>query len=90
MNKSQLVYEISKQADVTRDVAKRTLDATIKAITDALKSGDTVTLVGFGSFQVRERAARKGRNPKTGEEIQIKASNSPTFKAGKSLKDAVN
>ena len=90
MNKSQLVYEISKQADVTKDVAQRTLNATIDAITNALKSGDTVTLVGFGSFQVRERAARKGRNPKTGEEIQIKASNSPTFKAGKSLKDAVN
>ena len=90
MNKSELVNAIAKDADVKKEVAHRTLDAAIDAITNALKKGDTVTLVGFGSFQVRERAARDGRNPKTGEKMKIKASKSPAFKAGKLLKDAVN
>jgi len=90
VNKSELVNAIAKDADVKKEVAHRTLDAAIDAITNALKKGDTVTLVGFGSFQVRERAARDGRNPKTGEKMKIKASKSPAFKAGKLLKDAVN
>lgn len=90
MNKSELVSEIAKNADMKREVAYRALDAAIDTITQALKKGDNVTLVGFGSFQVRERAARDGRNPKTGEKMKIKSSKSPVFKAGKLLKDAVN
>ncbi|MED7789024.1 HU family DNA-binding protein [Francisella sp. 19X1-34] len=89
MNKSELVSAIAKEADVTKEVAGTTLDATIEAITKALKKGDSVTLVGFGTFQVKERSAREGRNPKTGETIQIAASKVPSFKAGKGLKDAV-
>ncbi|MED7819352.1 MULTISPECIES: HU family DNA-binding protein [unclassified Francisella] len=89
MNKSELVSAIAKEADVTKEVAGSTLDATIEAITKALKKGDSVTLVGFGTFQVKERSAREGRNPKTGETIQIAASKVPSFKAGKGLKDAV-
>lgn len=90
MNKSELVSAIAKEADVTKEVANRVLDATIQSISGALKAGDQVTLVGFGSFLVRERQAREGRNPKTGEKMTIKASKTPTFKAGKVLKDAVN
>ncbi len=90
VNKSELVKAIAEKADVTKDVAQRALDATTDAVTQALKAGQTVTLVGFGSFQVRARAAREGRNPKTGEKMKIKASKSPSFKAGKLLKDAVN
>lgn len=89
MNKSELVSAIAKEADVTKEVAGKTLDATIAAVTKALKGGDTVTLVGFGTFQVKERSAREGRNPKTGETIKIAASKVPSFKAGKGLKDAV-
>ena len=89
MNKSELVSAIAKEADVTKEVASKTLDAIIESVTKALKSGDAVTLVGFGTFQVKERSAREGRNPKTGETIQIKASNVPSFKAGKGLKEAV-
>jgi len=70
--------------------AEASLDALAKTITDALKKGEKITLVGFGSFEVKKRAARKGRNPQTGEEIKIAASKAPVFKAGKSLKDAVN
>ncbi len=90
MNKSELVSAIAKEADVTKEVATTVLDATITSVTKALKANDTVTLVGFGTFQVKERSAREGRNPKTGETIQIKASKVPGFKAGKGLKDAVN
>jgi DNA-binding protein HU-beta len=90
VNKSELVSEIAKNADMKREVACRALDAAINTITEALKKGDNVTLVGFGSFQVRERAARDGRNPKTGEKMKINSSKSPVFKAGKLLKDAVN
>ena len=90
MNKSELVTEIAKEADTTKEVAHRVLDATLKSIESALKSGNQVSLVGFGSFLVRERAARQGRNPKTGEAMNIKASKSPVFKAGKLLKDSVN
>ena len=89
MNKSELVSVIAKEADVTKEVAANTLDATITAVTKALKGGDSVTLVGFGTFQVKERSAREGRNPKTGETIKIAASKVPSFKAGKGLKDAV-
>ena len=90
MNKSELVNAIAKEADVTIDNANKCLDALTKAITESLTENDNVTLVGFGTFQVKDRAAREGRNPKTGETIQIKASKVPSFKAGKTLKDKVN
>jgi len=90
MNKKELVQTIAKEADVTIDNAYKCLDALTKAITHSLAKNDNVTLVGFGTFQVKDRSARKGRNPKTGETIQIKASKVPSFKAGKALKDAVN
>ena len=90
MNKTDLVDAVSGEAEVTKAEAARAVDAVINAVTKALKKGDAVTLVGFGTFQVRKRAARTGRNPKTGETIQISASKNPTFKAGKALKDAVN
>lgn len=90
MNKSELIDRIAEQAELTKADAGRALDATVAAITAALKSGDSVTLVGFGSFLVKERAARTGRNPQTGKEIKIAASKTPSFKAGKGLKDAVN
>ncbi|MFD1042814.1 HU family DNA-binding protein [Pseudoxanthomonas kaohsiungensis] len=90
MNKTDLVDAVSIEAEVTKAEAARAVDAVINSITKALKKGDAVTLVGFGTFQVRKRAARTGRNPKTGETIKIKASKNPAFKAGKALKDAVN
>ncbi len=90
MNKSELIKIIAKKADITQDIAQRTLDATTEALTEALVEGDTVTLVGFGSFQVRKRLEREGRNPKTGEKMKIKPYNLPTFKAGKFFKNAVN
>ncbi|WP_281350250.1 HU family DNA-binding protein [Pseudoxanthomonas taiwanensis] len=90
MNKTDLIEAVAGEAEVTKAEAARAVDAVINTITKALKKGDTVTLVGFGTFQVRKRAARTGRNPKTGETIKIKASKNPTFKAGKALKDAVN
>jgi DNA-binding protein HU-beta len=90
MNKSELISAIAESADLTKVDAGRALDATITSITESLKAGEPVTLIGFGTFEVRDRAARTGRNPRTGEEIQIKASKNPTFKAGKALKDAVN
>jgi DNA-binding protein HU-beta len=90
MNKAELIDAIAATAEVTKADAARALDATIASIANALKKGDTVTVVGFGSFVVRARAARTGRNPKTGEEIKIAASKNPVFKAGKALKDAVN
>lgn len=90
MNKSELVDAIALSADISKAAAGRALDATLDTIAQALKDGDQVSLVGFGSFQVKERAARTGRNPQTGETIQIKASKVPGFKAGKALKDAVN
>ena len=90
MNKSDLIDAVAGDADVSKAEAARVVDAVIDSITRALKKGDTVTLVGFGTFQVRERAARSGRNPKTGETIKIGASKNPAFKAGKALKDAVN
>ena len=77
-------------ADISKAAATRAVDTVISSITNTLKNGDQVTLVGFGTFQVRPRAARQGRNPRTGEPISIPASNNPAFKAGKALKDAVN
>ncbi|WP_222565021.1 HU family DNA-binding protein [Novilysobacter antarcticus] len=90
MNKSEFVSAVAEAAELSKADASNAVDAMVSVITDALKKGDSVTLVGFGTFQVRNRAARQGRNPKTGETIQIKASNNPAFKAGKALKDAVN
>lgn len=90
MNKAQLVDKIAEGADISKAAAGRALDSFIDAISDTLKEGDSVALVGFGTFQVKERSARTGRNPQTGAEIQIAAANVPSFKAGKALKDAVN
>ncbi|MFV0575666.1 MAG: HU family DNA-binding protein [Vibrio sp.] len=90
MNKTQLVEKIAADADISKAAAGRALDAFIEAVTDTLKADDQVALVGFGTFNVRTRAARTGRNPKTGEAIQIAEAKVPAFKAGKSLKDAVN
>ncbi|WP_456380392.1 HU family DNA-binding protein [Thiolapillus sp.] len=90
MNKKELIEAIAEAADISQSKAGNALDGMIAAITKALQEGDTVSIVGFGSFLVRDRAARTGRNPKTGEAIEIKASKSPAFKAGKALKDAVN
>ena len=90
MNKSDLVDAIADSAGLSKADAGRALDAVVDTVTDALKAGDSVSLVGFGTFSVRNRAARTGRNPRTGETIQIAASKNPAFKAGKALKDAVN
>ncbi len=90
MNKNELIDSIAAEADLSKASAGRALDAAINAITDALSKGDTVSLVGFGTFAVKARNARDGRNPRTGETIKIAASNTPGFKAGKALKDAVN
>jgi DNA-binding protein HU-beta len=90
MNKSDLVDAIAESAGLSKADGGRALDAFVDTITSALKSGDSVSLVGFGTFSVRDRAARTGRNPRTGETIQIAASKNPAFKAGKALKDAVN
>ena len=90
MNKGDLIETVADKAGLSKADATRALDEVIKAVTKALKKGDQVSLVGFGTFSVKKRAARQGRNPRTGETIQIKASNNPAFKAGKALKDAVN
>ncbi len=90
MNKSELIESIAQAADISKAAAERALDGTVSAITSSLKQGGMVTLVGFGTFYVGERAARSGRNPRTGETIEIKASRVPKFRAGKALKDAVN
>jgi len=90
VNKAELIDKVAEGADISKAAATRALDTVLDSITGALKSGDVVTLVGFGTFQVKDRAARTGRNPRTGEAIQIKASKNPSFKAGKALKDAVN
>ena len=90
VNKTQLVEKIAQNADLSKASAGRALDAFIEAVGDTLQSVDQVALVGFGTFSVRTRAARTGRNPKTGEEIKIAAANVPAFKAGKALKDSCN
>lgn len=89
MNKAQLIEAIAETTGQTKTAASDFLDAFTSNVSKALKKGDDVTLVGFGTFSVRKRAARAGRNPQTGEELKIKASKAPVFKAGKSLKDAV-
>lgn len=90
MNKSELIDAVAASADISKAAAGRALDAMVESITGALKEGDQVVLVGFGTFSVKERAARTGRNPQTGDPIQIAAATVPSFKAGKALKDAVN
>ena len=90
MNKSELIDAVAAAADISKAAAGRALDAMVETITGALKEEDQVVLVGFGTFSVKDRAARTGRNPQTGAEIQIKAAKVPGFKAGKALKDAVN
>ncbi|WP_022965783.1 HU family DNA-binding protein [Denitrificimonas caeni] len=90
MNKSELIDKVAASADIPKAVAGRALDAVIESITGALQEGDSVVLVGFGTFAVKDRAARTGRNPQTGNPIEIAAAKIPGFKAGKALKDAVN
>ncbi|MER2299169.1 MULTISPECIES: nucleoid-associated protein HU-beta [Pseudomonas] len=90
MNKSELIDAIAASADISKAAAGKALDAVIDSVTGALKDGDDVVLVGFGTFSVKERAARTGRNPQTGKAIEIAAAKVPGFKAGKGLKDAVN
>ncbi|WP_341644621.1 HU family DNA-binding protein [Thauera sp. SDU_THAU2] len=90
MNKAELIDVIAAQAEISKATAGRALDAVVAGVVEALKGGDSVTLVGFGSFYVGERAARTGRNPRTGKNIKIKAAKVPKFRAGKGLKDAVN
>lgn len=90
MNKSELIEAIAASADIPKAAASRALDAMVESVTDSLKKGDSVSLVGFGTFSVKERAARTGRNPQTGQPIEISAAKVPSFKAGKALKDSVN
>jgi DNA-binding protein HU-beta len=90
MNKNELVEAVASEASLSKADASRAVDAVVSSITGAMKRGDSVSVLGFGTFTVRDRAARTGRNPRTGEEIQIAASKNPAFKAGKALKDAVN
>jgi DNA-binding protein HU-beta len=90
MNKSDLIEAMADSADISKAAAGRALDGLIEAITNAVKNDDSVSIVGFGTFLLRERAARTGRNPKTGGTIEIAASKTPAFKAGKAFKDAVN
>lgn len=90
MNKTELVSELAQKVDMTKKDAEKVVNAFFSTIEEALKSGDKVQLIGFGTFEVRERQARKGRNPQSGEEISIPAARVPAFKAGKALKDAVD
>ena len=90
MNKSELIDAIAASADISKAAAGRALDAVTESITEALKKDDQVSLVGFGTFLVKDRAARTGRNPQTGKPIEISAAKLPSFKAGKGLKDALN
>ncbi len=90
VNKSELVEAIADGADISKASAGRALDSALDAITTALQNGEQVSLIGFGTYSVKHRAARTGRNPQTGAEIEISAANVPSFKAGKALKDAVN
>ena len=90
MNKSELIAALAAKTEETKKKAEEAVDAFVDVVSEALSKGDKVQLVGFGSFEVRKRAARKGRNPQTKEEIKIPASKAPVFKAGKALKDVVN
>ena len=89
MNKAELIAAVAEKADLTKKQAEAAVNAAVEAVTAALKKGDKVQIVGFGAFDVKERAARVGRNPQTKKEIKIPASKVPQFKAGKALKDAV-
>ncbi len=89
MTKTELIEAVASSAGLTKDEAGKAVNAVFETITNTLKTGDQVSIVGFGSFSVKDRAARQGRNPQTGETIQIKASKLPAFKAGKALKDAI-
>jgi DNA-binding protein HU-beta len=90
MNKTELIDQIATSAEISKAAAGRALDATVAAVKAALKAGDSVSLIGFGTFSVGERAARTGRNPRTGKALKIKAAQVPKFRPGKGLKDAVN
>ncbi len=90
MNKAELIAKIAEESKLTKKAAETALDAFVTSVEEALKAGEKVQLVGFGTFEVRERAARKGRNPQTKAEIKIPASKAPVFKAGKALKEMVN
>lgn len=90
MNKTELVSSVAEKTELTKKDAEKAVNALFASIEEALAKGDKVQLVGFGTFEVRERAARKGRNPQTGEEIEISAAKLPAFKAGKSLRDVVS
>jgi len=90
VNKTELISQVAEKSQMTKKDATQAVDAVFEAITEALKIGEKVQLIGFGNFEVRERAARKGRNPQTGKEIDIPASKVPAFKPGKALKDDVN
>lgn len=90
MNKVELVASMAEKAELTKVDAEKALKAFIEVVTEEMKKGEKIQLVGFGTFEVSKRAARTGRNPQTGETIEIKASKAPKFKAGKALKDAVN
>ncbi|MFP7474181.1 HU family DNA-binding protein [Niallia taxi] len=89
MNKTDLINAVAESSELSKKDSSRVVDSVMETITTALKNGDKVEIIGFGAFSVSERAARKGRNPQTGEEIEIAASKVPSFKAGKNLKDAV-
>ncbi len=90
MNKAELIESIATSAEISKAAATRALDATVESIKSALKAGDSISLIGFGTFAVGERAARTGRNPRTGKTLNIKAAKVPKFRPGKALKDAVN
>ena len=90
MNKAELVAAVAEKTALSKKDSEKAVNAAFEAITEALKAGDKVQIIGFGTYEVKERAAREGRNPKTGETITIAASKSPVFSAGKALKDAVN
>jgi DNA-binding protein HU-beta len=89
LNKTELIARVAEKTDLSKKDVTRVVDAVFEIITDALQNGDKVQLVGFGNFEVRERSARKGRNPQTGEEIDIPAGKVPAFRPGKALKDAI-
>jgi DNA-binding protein HU-beta len=90
VNKAEMIDEIAQAAEISKSAAERAIDALVGAVKSSLKKGDDVTLVGFGTFYASDRAARTGRNPRTGETLQIAASRVPKFRAGKALKDAIN
>jgi DNA-binding protein HU-beta len=89
MNKTELIAKVAEQSELTKKDATKAVEAVFTSISEALKDGDKVQIIGFGNFETRERAARKGRNPQTGEEIEIAASKVPAFKAGKALKEGI-